>query len=68
MLFFDMPAAIIVKQGAKLQQARLIGACDAVNRRRGALAPADIGGGFLPTTDGRMAPAAYSGGCHRRLL
>ena len=35
-----------VKQGAKLQQARLIGASDAVNRRRGALAPAGVGGGF----------------------
>ena len=34
------------KQGAKLQQARLIGASDAVNRRRGALAPAGVGGGF----------------------
>ena len=35
-----------IKQGAKLQQARLIGASDAVNRRRGALAPAGVGGGF----------------------
>ena len=61
-------AKIEIKQGAKLQQARLIGASDAVNRRRGALAPAGVGGGFLPTTDGRMAPAAYRGGGHRRLL
>ena len=34
----------MIKQGAKLQQARLIGASDAVNRRRGALAPAGVGG------------------------
>ena len=33
-----------LKQGAKLQQARLIGASDNVNKRRGALAPADVGG------------------------
>ena len=46
-----------VKRGAKLQQARLIGARDDVNKRRGALAPADVGGGFKPTTDGRMSPA-----------
>ena len=52
----------LFKQGAKLQQARLIGASDAVNKRRGALAPAEAGGEFLSTTDGRMAPAAYRGG------
>ena len=46
------------KQGAKLQQARLIGASDDVNKRRGALAPVDVGGGFKPTTDGRMESAA----------
>ena len=57
-----------LKQGAKLQQARLIGASDNVNKRRGALAPAGIGGGFKPTTDGRMEPAAYRSGGHRRLL
>ena len=57
-----------IKQGAKLQQARLIGASDDVNKRRGALAPAGVGGGFKPTTDGRMSPAAYRGGGHRRLL
>ena len=34
------------KQGAKLQQARLIGASDAVNRGREALAPVGVGGGF----------------------
>ena len=36
----------LIKQGAKLQQARLIGASDVVNKRRGALAPAYVGGGF----------------------
>ena len=35
-----------LKQGAKLQQARLIGASDDVNKRRGALAPPGVGGGF----------------------
>ena len=30
----------LIKRGAKLQQARLIGASDDVNKRRGALAPA----------------------------
>ena len=60
--------AISFKQGAKLQQARLIGASDDVNKRRGALAPADVGGGFKPATDGRMEPAACRGGGHRRLL
>ena len=49
---------VFVKRGAKLQQARLIGASDDVNKRRGALAPAGVGGGFKPTTDGRMEPAA----------
>ena len=47
-----------IKRGAKLQQARLIGASDDVNKRRGALAPAGVGGGFKPATDVRMEPAA----------
>ena len=38
------------------------GASDDVNRRRGAFAPAGVGGGFLPTTDGRMASAALETG------
>ena len=42
----SLPCLVLIKQGAKLQQARLIGASDAVNRRRGALAPAGVGGGF----------------------
>ena len=52
------PDGICFKQGAKLQQARLIGASEAVNRCRGAFAPAGVGGGSGPTTDGRMAPDA----------
>ena len=58
----------VIKRGAKLQQARLMGASDDVNKRRGALAPAGVGGGFKSPTDGRMEPAAYRGGGHRRLL
>ena len=65
---YNTNCTLHIKRGAKLQQARLIGASDDVNKRRGALAPAGVGGGFKPTTDGRMEPAAYRGGGHRRLL
>ena len=34
------------KQAAEFRQAHLIGASDAVNRRRGVLASAGVGGGF----------------------
>ena len=57
-MIYNSNYALRIKQGAKLQQARLIGASDDVNKRRGALAPVDVGGGFIPTTDGRMEPAA----------
>ena len=41
-------AESLVKRGAKLQQACLIGASDDTGKRRGALAPVDVGGGFKP--------------------
>ena len=49
----------VIKQGAKLQQARLIGASDAVNRRRGALAPAGVGD--PPPTDAWHPPPIEAG-------
>ena len=64
----ELLQCLLIKQEAKLQQARLIGASDDVNKRRGALALAGVGVVFNPTTDGRMSPAAYRGGGHRRLL
>ena len=52
----------VIKRGAKLQQARLMGASDDVNKRRGALAPAGVGGGFcLPPTDVWNPPPIEAG-------